>query len=131
MKSLLFLFFVFFFGKISSFGLDWPTYGGPQNHTSQEKSLRLDWGDEEPDILWKHEVGYSSVIEVDGLAYTQGYKNKKNTLFCVDAKSGDIKWTHSYDSALGDKYFQGGSRSTPTLLREKFICRGMKGHFSA
>lgn len=130
MKSLLFLFFVFFFGKISSFGLDWPTYGGPQNnHTSQEKTLRLDWGDEEPDILWKHEVGlgYSSVIEVDGLAYTQGYKNKKNTLFCVDAKSGDIKWTHSYDSALGDKYFQGGSRSTPTIAKGKVYLQGHEG----
>ena len=130
MKSLLFLFFVFFFGKISSFGLDWPTYGGPQNnHTSQEKTLQLDWGDEEPDILWKHEVGlgYSSVIEVDGLAYTQGYKNKKNTLFCVDAKSGDIKWTHSYDSALGDKYFQGGSRSTPTIAKGKVYLQGHEG----
>ena len=45
--------------------------------------------------LWKHEVGlgFSSVIEVDGLAYTQGYRNDQNTLFCVDVLNGDIKWS--------------------------------------
>jgi len=30
----------------STQGSDWPTYGGPdRNHQSQEKTLRLDWGD--------------------------------------------------------------------------------------
>ena len=63
---------LFFLGKIFTQGADWPTYGGPQNnHCSDEQSLRLDWGDEEPELLWKHEVGlgYSSVIEAEGLAY--------------------------------------------------------------
>ena len=134
MKSLLFLFFVFFFGKISSFGLDWPTYGGPQNnHTSQEKTLRLDWGDEEPDILWKHEVGlgYSSVIEVDGLAYTQGYKNKKIPSFVwmqkAEISSGPIVMIRPWETSI----FRAGVDPPQRLLREKFICRGMKGHFSA
>ena len=66
---------LFFLGKNLASGGDWPTYGGPhKNHCSTETSLRLDWGNDEPKILWKHEVGlgFSSVIEVDGLAYTQG-----------------------------------------------------------
>ena len=83
-----------FFLQIIIFGKDWPTYGGlEKNHCTDEKSLRLDWGIDEPNILWRHNVGlgYSSVVEVAGLAYTQGYEKNQNTLFCVDAKSGKIK----------------------------------------
>ncbi len=130
MKTPSFTLLIFLFSKIPSFAIDWPTYGGPENnHCSKEKSLRLDWEDEEPEILWKHEVGlgYSSIIEVNGLAYTQGYKSNQNTLFCVDAKNGDIQWTHAYDSALGDKYFQGGSRSTPTIAKGKIYLQGHEG----
>jgi outer membrane protein assembly factor BamB len=112
------------------FGFDWPTYGGPQNnHCSKESSLRVDWGDEEPEILWKHEVGlgYSSVVEVNGLAYTQGYEDQQNTLFCVDASKGEILWKFSYPSGLGDKYFQGGSRSTPTVAQGRIYLQGHEG----
>ncbi len=119
-----------FFLQIIIFGKDWPTYGGlEKNHCTDEKSLRLDWGIDEPNILWRHNVGlgYSSVVEVAGLAYTQGYEKNQNTLFCVDAKSGKIKWTHSYISALGDKYFQGGSRSTPTIANGKVYLQGHEG----
>lgn len=130
MKIISFSLSLILFSKLSAYGADWPTYGGPQrNHFTDEKSLHLDWKDEEPEILWKLEVGlgFSSVVEVAGLAYTQGYKDGQNTLFCVDARSGDVKWTHSYSSALGDKYFQGGSRSTPTIAGGKIYLQGHEG----
>lgn len=130
MKLLSFTILLLLVTKMPTSGVDWPTYGGPnRNHFSKEKNLRLEWGNEEPEILWKLEVGlgYSSVIEVDGLSYTQGYKNGENTLFCVDAMTGDIEWTFSYDSALGDKYFQGGSRSTPTIAKGKVYLQGHEG----
>ena len=121
---------LFFLSQNLASGVDWPTYGGPhKNHCSTETSLRLDWGDDEPQILWKHEVGlgFSSVIEVEGLAYTQGYRNDQNTLFCVDVLNGAIKWTYSYESVLGDKYFQGGSRSTPTIANGRLYLQGHEG----
>lgn len=130
MKSFFFYLPFFLILTFPALGIDWPTYGGPDgNHYSKESSLRLTWGNEEPEILWKHTVGlgYSSVIEVDGLAYTQGYKENQNTLYCVDVLSGEIKWTHAYKSALGDKYFQGGSRSTPTIAKGKIFLQGHEG----
>lgn len=130
MKYLSCTVYLFLFCSISSFGIDWPTFGGPQNnHSSEEKSLRLNWEEAEPEVLWRHKVGlgYSSVIEVGGLAYTQGFKDNQNTLFCVEVKSGDIQWTHSYKSSLGDKYFQGGSRSTPTIAKGKIYLQGHEG----
>jgi len=113
---------------------DWPTYGGKhRDHRSAEKSLRTNWHGEEPKALWVKEVGlgYSSVIEVDGMAYTQGYKGGENTLFCVDAQTGKTLWTHSYPSELGDKYFQGGSRSTPSIYQGVLYLQGHGGHLFA
>ena len=61
------------------------------------------------------------------MAYTQGYNNNQNTLFCVDAENGEVLWTFSYQSILGDKYFQGGSRSTPTFYDQKIYLLGHEG----
>lgn len=118
------------FSFISAQGADWPTFGGfDQNHQSKEKTLRLEWGNDEPEILWKLEVGlgYSSVVEAGGLAYTQGYQGNQNTLYCVNAQNGKVLWTHTYDSGLGDKYFQGGTRSTPTVYKGKLYVQGHEG----
>ena len=113
-----------------SYGADWPNYGGiSRSHSSEEQTLRLDWGYDEPKVLWKLEVGlgYSSVVESSGLAYTQGYKDQKNTLYCVEVNTGNVRWKYSYKSNLGDKYFQGGSRSTPTIFNNKVYLQGHEG----
>ena len=75
------------------------------------------WGDDEPKPLWKAKVGagYSSVIEASGLVYTVGNANGKNTIFCLDANSGEKKWTHSFPCEKAPKYFDGGSRATPAV----------------
>ena len=102
---------LFFCAAVGLSALDWPTYGGSsRDHRSVEKNLQLDW-DKEPQILWEKKVGlgYSSVIDVNGYAYTQGYEKNFNTLYCIDTATGKTVWTHKYSSELGDKYFQGGS----------------------
>ena len=114
--------------------IDWPAYGGPErSHVSREKGIRTDWKDEEPQILWSLEVGlgYSSVVEVGGKAYTQGYSNGRNTLFCVDAVSGEVLWKHQYPCEKKDDYFQGGSRATPAIFEGVLYLNSHKGHFYA
>ena len=106
----------------SLFGDDWPTYGGPnRTHTSTEQGLRTEWKSEEPQTLWKLDIGlgYSSVVEYKGKALTQGYQNGKNTLFCVNVKDGKILWKHQYPCKKADDYFQGGSRATPTVFEDR------------
>ena len=80
MKSLIGYFLISFLcGQICR-GIDWPTYGGPESkHYTSEETLRLNWGEDEPKVLWKQNVGlgYSSVIEVNGLAYTEFTKITK------------------------------------------------------
>lgn len=118
------------FGLKAATASDWPTYGGPnRNHCALENTLRADWGEDQPEVAWELEVGlgYSSVVESNGAAYTQGYRNGENTLYCVDASTGKVRWTFVYPSALGDKYFQGGSRSTPTISGGKVFLQGHEG----
>ena len=94
--ALLFSSLLFF---ISLSAEDWPAFGGPdRNQVSLEKGLRTNWGDEEPERLWVLDIGlgYSGVVEVKGKAYTQGYSNGKNTLFCVAPDTGKVFWTHQY-----------------------------------
>jgi outer membrane protein assembly factor BamB len=113
---------------------NWPSFGGQfRNQYSEEEGLRTDWGEEEPKTLWKLEVGlgYSSIIEVDGLAYTQGNSDGRNTLFCVQADSGKILWRHSYPCSKAPKYFDGGSRATPVVANEVLLLCSHEGDFYA
>ena len=61
---------------------DWPKFGGPNgNFVANEKNLKVNWQITEPKILWKHKIGlgFSSIVEAKGKAYSQGYSDGKNT----------------------------------------------------
>ena len=110
--------FIFFLFLSSVFGNDWANFGGPlRNQFTDEEGLKIQWGEEEPERLWELNVGagYSSIIEVEGCAYTQGHSDGRNTLYCVEADSGKITWKHSYPCEKAPKYFDGGSRATPMI----------------
>ena len=103
---------------ISTSAADWPKFGGMHGtFVSVEDGIIKNWSDEEPQRLWKIDVGlgFSSVVEANGFAYTQGYKNGKNTLFCVGVKSQDVVWKKDFPCHKGDHFFKGGSRTTPVV----------------
>lgn len=103
-------------------GDDWPQWRGPQrNGISGEKGWAFQWPDDGPKVAWKSNVGlgYSGFVVADGRAFTVGHADEKDTVFCFDADSGKQVWKHSYASALGDKYFQGGTTGTPTVDGDK------------
>ena len=64
-------------------------------------------------------VGFSSVSVADGRVYTMGHDGKKSdgmeTVYCLDAKTGKMVWTHSYPAPLIDYLHEGGPCSTPTV----------------
>jgi outer membrane protein assembly factor BamB len=97
---------------------DWPHWRGPQRNGVSAETGWLDaWPASGPPVLWKADVGigFSSVSVADGRVYTIGHANDNDTVFCLDADKGAVLWRHSYESDLGDKFFEGGPTSTPTV----------------
>ena len=79
-----------------------------------------------PEILWEKKVGlgYSSVIEVDGFVTPKAMQTSiiPSTVWMLKRVN---RRTFQYSSSLGDKYFQGGSRSTPTVAHGKIFLQGL------
>lgn len=97
---------------------DWPAYlGAKQDGYSAETGWRTNWDDEEPVVLWKAELGkgMASFVVADGLAITTGNVGDRDTVWCFDVKSGELKWKHVYDEDLAPKYYEGGTSATPTI----------------
>jgi len=69
-------------------------------------------------VLWKAEVnaGFSSVVVQQDRLYTMGNKSNKDTIFCLNAKTGKVIWKYTYACKMG-KYK--GSHSTPLLDKNK------------
>lgn len=97
---------------------DWPQWRGPhRNGISKETNLRIDWPTEGPPILWTTNVGtgFSSIVVSSGRAITIGNRDNTDTVYCLDADTGEQRWQYSYEAPLNDKFFEGGPTSTPTV----------------
>lgn len=94
---------------------DWSTWRGPnRDGISAEKDWTIS---AEPKVLWEAEVGlgFSSFVSAGDLVFTSGHHDGKDSVFCLNAETGKVIWTHAYPADLGDKYYEGGSSATPTL----------------
>src|SRR5688500_18353345 len=112
----------FICASVPSRGDDWPQWRGPQrNGVSRESAWNFQWPDDGPKTAWKANVGrgYSGMVIADGRMFTAGHADGKDTLFCFDAGTGKQIWKHSYNTELGDKYFDGGPTGTPTIDGDK------------
>lgn len=97
---------------------DWAQWRGPQRNGISTETGWLDtWPAGGPPILWKADVGvgFSSMTVAGGRLHTIGHANGKDIVVCLDAEKGTVLWRHSYESDLGDKFFEGGPTSTPTV----------------
>jgi outer membrane protein assembly factor BamB len=94
---------------------DWPQWRGPERTgVSTETGWRTDWAANPPKPLWKASVGtgYSAVAVAAGRAYTMGWADGKDTVFCLNADTGAEIWKHTYTCEEGE---YPGPRCTPTV----------------
>jgi outer membrane protein assembly factor BamB len=109
---------------------DWPCWRGPSHDGVSAETGWLDrWPDGGPRVLWKASVGtgFSSFAVAGGRVYTIGNEDNTDTVFCLDAATGKTLWSHAYPSDLGDKFFEGGPTSTPTVDGERVYTIGRWG----
>lgn len=96
---------------------DWPQWRGPAFNGISEESIGTAFPGDGPKVLWKANVGigFSGFSVAGGRAFTLGWEDDKDTVFCFEAKTGKEVWKHTYEAEQGDKYYEGGPSSTPTV----------------
>lgn len=93
----------------------WPQYrGANRDGISTEK---LNFGADAPEQVWKASIGigFTSMAVSGGMVYTSGHEGGKDTLHCLDAKTGKSVWTFSYAQELSPNLYEGGPNATPTV----------------
>jgi outer membrane protein assembly factor BamB len=87
---------------------DWPVWRGVNHDSiSMEKGLKPS-----SKIVWKKNVGvgYSSVSVCKGKLLTAGNSGNKDTIYCLNPKTGKELWKYSYSCPKGS---YPGPRATP------------------
>ncbi|RYD76619.1 MAG: alcohol dehydrogenase, partial [Verrucomicrobiaceae bacterium] len=96
---------------------NWPHYLGPTlNGVAPENA----WNGQVPSplkTLWKVNVGKgtAAVTVVGDRAFTMGNADGKDSIHCLDVKTGKEVWKHEFPLALDPNMFEGGPRATPTI----------------
>ena len=113
---------------------DWPRWRGTDfNGIAKETGWSAAWPQEGPKQLWKANVGtgFSSVAVSNGRAYTLGNINDTETIYCLDANTGDSLWKHSYACSIDPNLYEGGPNATPTVDGNTVYTFSRKGHVFA
>lgn len=97
---------------------DWPCWMGPNlDGVSTETGWSLDWPEEGLPPVWTKQIGigFSSVAIVDGALFSMGHTNGKETVWCLNAETGEEIWSHRYSAELNANLYEGGPGATPTV----------------
>jgi outer membrane protein assembly factor BamB len=95
---------------------DWPQFRGPHRDGISQETVRTDWGETGPPVIWRAPLGqgYSGISEVDGRLYTLYGRGTDTWAVALDAGTGREIWRYRLDDFYRDG--QGnGPRSTPTI----------------
>jgi hypothetical protein len=113
---------------------DWPHWAGPRGDcTTDEKGLLREWPKDGPKVLWRIPVAAGSnhpSVSGDDLCYAQLEDNQlKESVHCIDARTGKEKWSHAYDVPpiwhVG--WGELGVRATPTITEQHVYSVGTFG----
>jgi outer membrane protein assembly factor BamB len=104
--------------SVATQSLNWPNWMGARHDgISTETGWSTAWPAAGLPVTWTKELGtgFSSFSVVDGLAYSMGHSDGKETVWCLDAQTGDEVWSHTYPALLNPNLYEGGPGSTPTV----------------
>ena len=95
---------------------DWPVWRGPQRDSTIDETIDVKKLTGKPEIAWEKNlgVGYANVTVVDGRLYTMGNDGKQDTVWCLDADTGEKLWAFSYRCGRGGGY--AGPKATPVVV---------------
>lgn len=112
---------VVLFAAAPALAADWPHWRGPDRNDIVAEDSGYDAGGWPPRPVWQKSVGEGSTspLIVGDALYAMGSVGGKDSLWCLDAATGDERWRVSYAAprygrnATGDQGLFGGITSTP------------------
>jgi len=102
-------------GEVAPAAKDWHQWRGPERNSVSAETAWLDtWPGGKPKVEWEANIGsgFSTVAIAKGRLYTMGNTGGKDTVWCLNAATGEKIWHKSYPCKAG-QYL--GPRSTPTV----------------
>lgn len=109
---------------------DWPNWGGPTFDLNLRlPGLQTDWPKAGLPIVWTREIGigFSSMSTSGERLMAMGHKDGKESVWCLNAQTGEVNWEHSYPCRLIDNLHEGGPCSTPTIDGSVVYTLGKEG----
>jgi outer membrane protein assembly factor BamB len=126
-KSLFFLVLL----AVAARGSDWPQFLGPtRNGVYLGSELAATWPKEGPPQLWQKNVGqgFSGPVVASGKLILFHRLDDKETVECLDAKTGKANWSFDYPTAYRDDFgFDEGPRATPAIADGRVYTCGAEG----
>lgn len=114
---------------LSAAAQDWPNWRGP-NHDgrSTAKGFQTSWASAPPRV-WLQPIGsgFSGLSCVDGKVYTCGTSADRQTLVCLDARTGEPRWQVPLERGYEDGQGGDGCRGTPTVHDGRVYVQGAWG----
>lgn len=113
----------------------WPAFQGPTHDgKSPETHLLKHFDANGPTLLWEVETGtgYAAPAVVENRLVYFHRMGKEERVECVDAETGNHRWTFSYPSTYKDRYgFSNGPRSSPVISDHVVYTFGVEGYLHA
>ena len=109
---------------------EWPCWRGPgRDNVSAETAWTATGPESGPKKLWEAQIGigYSPVSVAGGRAYTMGNADRKDTVWCFNAATGEVVWKHSYDCSGGGAGYP-GPRAQPAVDGNRVYTISIHGH---
>lgn len=126
LRGLPFAFGLALVATVSLFAGDWPQYRGADRNGATAERIATTWPATQPKELWRAEVGkgHAPVSVADGRVLTLGYTGKGDTVWCLDANTGNELWRYDYPAAARLKGEPGsgaydGPHAAPAVHRDR------------
>lgn len=112
---------------------DWPQWLGPTRNGVSAEAV-VPWR-EAPPVAWRHKVGngFSVPVIAKGVVYVHALGKEKNTetVTAFDLRTGETKWSKSYQRSPYQSQLGSGPRATPTVANGKLFVMGITGELVA
>lgn len=111
---------------------DWPQWLGP-NRDGVSEEVIAPWS-KVPPVKWRREIGdgFSTPVVANGAFFVHAQVPKKDAeeVLCLDAATGEVRWSDTYDRESYASALGAGPRGTPVVDSGRLFTLGITGVLS-